>query len=378
MRPTWAEIRLDHIAANYRSIKTLVGEKVEVMAVVKADAYGHGALPIATHLEKEGVDWFGVALVEEGIALRRAGIKSAILCLGGFWQEEQAHDCIEYNLIPTIYRIDMLDTLNAVARACNQQVKFHVKLDTGMGRLGLSPEQLEEFLRHTTACQQLLLDGVMTHLAAAEEIEKNDFTNAQISRYLDCLRLIRKAGFNPHYEHIANSAGTHGWPQARGNLVRTGGLLYGFWRDVISPISPPPTLAPVLSLHTQIILLKSVPAGTLLGYGGSFRTTRESRIATLPIGYYDGLRRAYSNNGRVLVRGQSAPIVGRISMDLTLIDVTDITGVCLSDKVVLIGQSDNLMITAEEMASWIGTISYEVTCALSQRVPRFYLNSPKL
>jgi len=343
-----------------------------VMAVVKANAYGHGSVPVATELEKEGADWFGVALVEEGVELRAAGIRTPILCLGGFWQEDQASACIENDLTPALYRVDMLDTLQKAARAANRRINFHLKLDTGMGRLGVTPDLLPEFLARAKSSPNLILDGVMTHLASADEPQKSDATTDQISRFFDCLDQVRSQGFNPSYQHISNSAGTHGWPQARCNMVRTGGLLYGFWRDIIAPSPPPPPLSAALSLHSRVTMLKPVASGATLGYGGTFRTERDSLIATIPIGYYDGLRRAYSNNGRVIVRDRFAPIVGRVSMDLTILDVTDINGVGLGDEVILIGRSGDLAITAEDMGSWIGTISFEVSCAISDRVPRIY------
>lgn len=372
MRPTWAEIRLDRVASNYLSVKRFAD--VEVMAVVKADAYGHGAVEIASYLEQRGfVDWFGVALVEEGKSLRQAGITTPILCLGGFWQAEQARECVELSLTPTIYRIDMLQTLHEVAQAAGRKVPYHLKLDTGMGRLGIQPTQLSEFMDYASRCSSLILDGVFTHFASADEPEKNWQTQAQIDCYKECLAQMELCGVIPRYYHLSNSAGLHRWKEARGNLVRTGGLLYGLWRDIIAPHPEPPRIEPVLSLHSRIILLKQVPAGVPLGYGGTFTTERHSLIATIPVGYSDGLRRGCSNNGRVIIRGQYAPIVGRVSMDLTLLDVTDIPDVALGDEVLLIGDSGGLCITAEEVAARIGTISFEVTCAISNRVPRIYI-----
>ncbi len=376
MRPTWAEVRLDCIADNYHKIKQFVGDKIEVMAVIKANGYGHGAKAIANYLEKHlpALDWFGVALAEEGILLRQAGVNTPILCLGGFWQEDQASECIKYNLIPTIYRFDMLTSLAKAARANSCQAKFHLKIDSGMGRLGILPSELNLFLNTLKNYPELILDGAMTHLASADEQDKNTFTENQIATFQNCLAEIKASGFNPKYQHISNSAGTCSWPQAYGNLVRAGGLLYGLTDTLGSNV--PITVTPALSLHTRIILLKKVPAGASLGYGNSFFTKRESLIATLPIGYDDGLMRAYSNKGQVLVRGQFAPIVGRVSMDLTLIDVTDIDQATLGDKVTIIGKSENNAISAEQMAAVMGTISYELTCGLSARVPRIYLSSP--
>lgn len=370
MRPTWAEIRLDRVASNYRSVKRFVGAGIAVMAVVKADAYGHGAIEVARYLERQGVDCFGVALVEEGKALRQAGITAPIVCLGGFWQ--QARECVDFGITPAIYRIDMLQELEEAAQAAARKVPYHLKLDTGMGRLGVQPAQLGEFLDYARKCSWLVLEGVFTHFASADEPEKDWQTKAQIDRYRACLAQIESCGISPRYHHLSNSAGLHRWKDARGNLVRTGGLLYGLWRDIIAPQPEPPSLEPVLSLHSRIILLKTVPAGTTLGYGATFTTERQSLIATIPIGYDDGLRRACSNNGRVIVRGCYAPIVGRVSMDLTLLDVTDVLGVTLGDEVLLIGAANGLRVTAEEVAARTGTISFEVTCAISGRVPRIY------
>ncbi len=343
--------------------------------MVKANAYGHGAVAISSYLEKEGIDWLGVALTEEAIELRQAGIKSPILCLGGFWQTAQAYDCFNYGLTPTVYRLDMVDTLASVAAITQQEIKFHLKIDTGMGRLGIAVKELSPLLARVADTPYLILDGVMTHLASADEPAKAEFTLQQLKLFQDCLASIKGAGFHPTYRHIANSPATCAWPAAHGNMVRVGGLLYGLWRDVTAPNANVPSLSPALSLYTRIILLKEVAAGMALGYGGTFSTSRKSLIATLPIGYRDGLRRNYSNVGQVLIRGQYAPIVGRVSMDLTLVDVTDVRGVALGDEVVLIGTSQARLIGAEDMAAWIDTISYEVTCALSERVPRFYLDT---
>lgn len=377
MRPTWAEVRLDYIASNYYKVKEFVGDKIQVMAVIKANAYGHGATAIASYLEKypPTPDWFGVALAEEGILLRQAGVKTPILCLGGFWQEDQASECIKYNLVPTIYRFDMLESLAKAARVADCTAKFHLKIDSGMGRLGILPSELSDLLNSLQNYPELILDGVMTHLASADEPDKNSFTQNQINTFQNCLSQIKAFGLNPTYQHISNSAGTCSWPQAYGNLVRAGGLLYGL-TDTLAP-NVKLKLRPALSLHTRIILLKKVPVGASLGYGNSFFTKRESLIAVLPIGYDDGLMRAYSNKGQVLVRNQIAPIVGRVSMDLTLIDVTDIAQVEIGDKVTIIGETENKSISAEQMAAITGTISYELTCGLSGRVPRIYLDEAK-
>jgi len=370
-RPTWAEIHLDNLLHNYRTIKSLVAPGVKVMAVVKADAYGHGAVPAAKALEAEGVDFLGVALPEEGMELRAAGIKAPILCFGGFWGD-QAPMLIDNEITPVIYRLDAAIALNEAARARSKPVNYHLKIDTGMGRLGIPSSEVKAFAERLKEFKRIKLDGVMTHFACADEPDKNDFTLGQIERFNQAFAAIESLGFQPTYRHLANSAGTHAHPQSWGNLVRSGGMLYGLWRDIIAPVPAPPPLKPVMSLHSSIAYLKRVPKGASLGYGCSFQTERESLIATLPIGYADGYRRAHSNNGQVIVRGQFAPVVGRVSMDLTIIDVTDVAGAQLDDEVVLMGEQGGLSIFAENLARQIGTISFEITCNISGRVPRMY------
>lgn len=342
------------------------------MPALKADAYGHGAVECARALENEGAAWFGVALPEEGLALRRSGIKTPVLCLGGFW-EGQENILVEHQLTPVIFRLDLLERLNLAARTAGVIVDYHLKVDTGMGRLGVSPSELRPFLDCAVAFESTRLDGVMTHLASADLSERREFTESQISVFEEALDAVRSDGHGPRWVHIANSAGAHGYPYSHGNLVRLGGVLYGLWRDVTDRTLEPLEWRPVMSVHTRITLVKSVPPGTPLGYGSTFVTGRESRIATLPIGYEDGLSRALSNRGHVLVGERVAPIVGRVSMDLTLIDVTDVPGAGIGDRAVIIGVDGSNQISAEEVAGQIGSISYEVTCGISDRVPRLYI-----
>jgi alanine racemase len=369
-RPTWAEISLAALKHNYLTIKNHLGDTAQLMAVVKANAYGHGAVECARALEEINADWFGVALVEEGIELRRAGITRPIFCLGGFWRG-QADAVIEHDLTPAVYRLDQAEELNARAGALGRIVDFHLKVDTGMGRLGIRLDELAEFARSLGRFDNMKLDGALTHLAAADSVT-TDYTDGQIARYEEAVETLRARGFNPSWRHMANSAGIHGYPQSHGNLARAGAAMYGLKRDVLSPRMEPFDTRPVMSLYSRIVMLKTVPAGAPLGYGLTFTTVRESIIATLPIGYADGLRRLHSNNGRVLIRGHFAPIVGRVSMDLTIIDVTDVPGVELGDEAVLIGERNRLKISAEDLAEQVGTISYEIVTGISARVPRKY------
>jgi alanine racemase len=373
-RPTWAEIDLDALAHNLTVIRGQVGSDVGVMAAVKADAYGHGAVECARRLEKEGVDWFGIALPEEGVELRDAGITRPILCLGGFWEGQQ-EVCLQQKLTPVVYRLDMIEALDRAARDAGIVVDVHVKIDTGMGRLGVQPDEVPEFSAALMSFQNIRVDGLMTHLAAADDQDQESFTESQLTQFQRAVSVFRERGFSPTFIHAANSAASFAFPESLGNLVRPGGALYGFIRDVFPSNIGAPALRPVMSLHSRIMLLKKVSRGERLGYGGTFETTRESTIATIPIGYDDGYRRALSNRGRVIVRGSFAPVVGRVSMDLTLVDVTDVSAVSINDEVTLLGSEGELSITAEEVAEAAATISYEITCGISRRVPRICLSS---
>ncbi len=370
-RPTWAEINLDNLQHNFRVMRLAMGAGVAIMPAVKADAYGHGARECAAALERAGADWFGVAMPEEGLQLREAGISRPILCLGGFW-EGQENVVIEADLTPAVFRVDLLERLDCAARERKTVADYHVKIDTGMGRLGVPSGEFDDFLESISRFERVRMDGMMTHFAAADESDRQEFTCEQMRHFNEALESARSRGHNPTWIHQANSGAAHALPSSRGRMVRLGGVLYGLWRDVTDSRVPPFDWRPVMSLHTRISLLKTVSKGAPLGYGGSFVTTRESRIATLPVGYEDGLRRGLSNRGRVIVRGRMAPIVGRVSMDLTLVDVTDIDGAAVGDEVVIIGSQGECTITAEEIAAQLGTISYEVTCAISDRVPRVY------
>src|SRR5690349_19102588 len=377
-RPTWAEIDLNNLAANFNRVRQRVSPVARVMAVIKANAYGHGAVACARRLAQEGADWFGVALPEEGIELRSAGITQPLLCLGGFWPG-QAAACVQYHLTPVVYRLDMIDALNQAASNAGVVADVHLKVDTGMGRLGVRFDQLSEFANALAQFRNVRIDGIMSHLAAADDMTCEPLTRDQIQRFEDSVVVFRDHGYHPTHLHLANSAGMFGHRDAWGNMVRPGGVLYGLWRDVLPPsTSPPPGLLPVMSLHSRISLLQWVPAGETIGYGCTFAASRRSLIATLPVGYHDGYMRGLSNRAHVIVRGAFAPVVGRISMDLTLIDVTNVAGVELDDQVTLLGcnrQQPDITIPVEDLARIVGTLSYEVTCGVSERVPRVYVDS---
>ena len=373
-RPTWALIDLDALASNFRWVRGRVSPGVRVMAVVKANAYGHGAVRCARRLAAEGADWFGVALPEEGVELRRAGLSQPVLSLGGFW-EGQERLCLGERIVPVVYRLDMVEALDRAAREAGVVADVHLKVDTGMGRLGVRYDELGEFADALRSFKNVRVDGVMTHFAAADDPDQNCFTDEQVARFRSAVELLRERGHNPTYEDLANSAGTFAHPAGWGNMVRPGGVLYGLWRDILPPAPEPPPLLPVMALRTRITLVKRVHTGETLGYGCTFEASRETTVATLPIGYNDGYVRALSNRGRAIVHGQYAPVVGRVSMDLTLMDVTDVPGVRSGDAVTLIGADGGLSVPAEDIARTAGTLSYEITCGVSARVPRVYKDS---
>ncbi len=371
-RPTWAEINLENLAFNFRSVKKFVSEKIEYMAVVKADAYGHGAIECAKKLEAEGVNWLGVALPEEGLELRQHNIKTPILCLGSFW-EEQANLLLQNNLTPVLYQLSQAENLNHCAAERNVIADVHIKIDTGMGRIGVRYDDVGEFAENLKTFRNLRVEGVMTHFAAADNLAENDFTNLQIKRFDEAVNVFEVNGFRPKYKDLANSPGAIAHKNTLGNMVRLGGVLYGLGGDVLPSEIVKPELKPVMSLHSRIAHLKKVPKGETLGYSRTFTTARDSVIATIPIGYQDGFRRSLSNNGRAIVKNNFAPVVGRVSMDWTLLDVTNISGVKVNDEVILIGSSETLNVSAEELARNTGTISYEITCGINRRVTKIYV-----
>lgn len=397
LRPTWAEISLPALRRNFERIRGLAGAR-QVMAVIKADAYGHGAVSVAKCLAGCGVDWFGVATVEEAVELRQAGIEHPILLLGGLYMSDPA-DLVEYRLTPSLSSTARLDTYAECARRFQQPIGFHLKVDTGLGRLGLPPARLPLFLARYRELEGLELKGLFTHLASAEDLIASQ-TDEQLERFQAAAKELPWYKVQPELIHISNSAALLVRDDFPENLVRIGALLYGYCLPLVYPqgepaglvrhrsgaASEPPnvlqngTLAhladfePVLSFKSQVVYLKDVPSNTPLGYGASFYTRRPSRIATVPVGYADGLSRALSSRGRAIINDGYARIVGSISMDLTLIDVTDIPGVEVGDEVILIGRSEHCSITAQEIAAQLETVPYEVLCSIGKRVPRIYLD----
>jgi len=367
---TRAEIDLDNLAFNFRSIRGFVGEKVKILAVVKADAYGHGAVECSKRLETEGADWFGVATIEEAVELRMSGIRFPILYFRGYWPGDE-HLIDGYDITPVLFDLDHAEVLDRKAQAVGRIVDVHIKIDTGMGRVGVPFQDAGEFAARFAKFRNLHVDGIMTHFASADDMQ-SELTSEQMRRFADAVSIFHEKGFRPLVLDMANSPGAVAHPDSHATMIRVGGMLYGLGDDVLPSGIDRPELRPVMSLRSTIAFLKTMPAGSGIGYGQTFTTSRESVIASVPIGYYDGYRRCLSNKAHVLVKGQRVPLVGRISMDWITIDVTDVKDVEKCDEVLLMGSSENTVIKAEELARICDTISYEITCGIGKRVPRVY------
>lgn len=375
-RPTVAITDLDALVFNYRSVRSFVGDEVRIMAVVKANAYGHGAVQCSRSLQAEGVEWFGVALPAEALELRRGGITSRILCLGGFWHGQEPL-LFQQNITPAIASLEQAERLDRIARERGEVIDVHVKFDTGMGRIGIRRDHADEFAQQMARLPGLRIEALMTHFAAADDLAQNAFTELQADKMAEIEAVFRSKGFTPRFTDLANSPAAVAHPSTRKSLVRLGGVLYGLGGDVLPKGIEKPELKPVLSLRSEITHLKRVPAGESLGYGRSFVTGRDSLIATIPVGYADGLPRRLSGRGRVIINDRYAPIVGRISMDWTIVDVTDITDAEVGNSVQLIGSSANCAILAEDLAVSTETISYEITCGIGSRVGRQFIGLPE-
>jgi alanine racemase len=376
-RPTWAEVSLRTLRENYRTIRDYVGPGVTVCAVVKAYAYGHGAVECAKALQDEGATWLGITSLDEAIPLREEGIDTRILLMTGFWRGEE-EEVVRLGLTPTLWEVAHVELMEKAAiRVGVQQHHVHLKIDTGMGRLGATVEELAQVLQALRSASHLKLEGVATHLASSEVLDAPSVA-VQLKNFEAARRLLREFGFNPTHVHAANTSAVISHHESWNTMVRPGLALYGYHLPferagrVVSGRGLKMPLKPVLTWKTRIFSLREMKAGQALGYGGTYVTKAPSRIAVLPVGYADGLNRGLSAGGRVIVRESYAPIVGRISMDLTLVDVTGISDIEVGDEVVLLGSSDGLNVDAREHAELANTIPYEILCAISKRVPRRY------
>ena len=366
--PTQVAINLDAVASNVRSIASALGTSVSMMAVVKSNAYGHGAPEVARAAISSGADMLAVANFEEALELRRAGIAAPILTLG-YLPAQAIPRAIKHDITVTLYDSEQAQQYQAAAGANNGKLSVHIKVDTGMGRLGALPADAEALCRRVGALPTFQLEGIYSHFSSADA--DSQYTALQLSRFCDLLRRMERNGFHFQFVHAANSAALLTQPDSHFNLVRPGLMLYG-----LNPLADgvgPDWLKPAMTWKTTIAQLKTLPAGSAVGYGNTYLTQGRERIAVLPVGYADGLRRSPQTWREVLVHGRRAPLVGRVSMEKTTINVSQIAGVQAGDEVVLLGRQGDEEISAEEIAGWIGSISYDVVTAIAPRVPRTFM-----
>lgn len=372
-RPTLAEIDLSALHHNFKTIRSSIPPRTEILAVVKADAYGHGFMDISRELEKLGVNAFGVAFLAEGIQLRKSGIDKPILLLGGVYPGQE-RKCIGYNISTTVFTMEQALALNHAAGKLFRKAQLHLKIDTGMGRLGVQYNSTPQFLAELKKLPNIALEGIISHFASADELDESGqyFTRLQAERFNWSVAEVRKAGYSPRYIHIANSAASLLREIPGCNLVRPGIALYGALPS--ADFQGKLNIKPVMHLKSRIAMLKEVDPGTTISYARRFTADNKTLIASVPVGYADGYPRALTNRGEVLIRGRRAKVVGTVCMDWIMLDVTDIPSVAVGDEVVLLGPDGRgNAIQAEELANWAGTIPYEIFCGISKRVPRVYL-----
>ena len=367
LRPVWAEVDLDAVAHNVHALRALVAP-ASVLAVVKADAYGHGALPVARAAIDAGAAMLGVALVEEGVALRHGGVQAPVLVLSEP-VAAAADAVVEHRLVPAVYTAEGIDALGAAAARASVRLAVHLKVDTGMHRLGVAADAAAAFTRWAAGLDGVVVSGIFTHFACADDPSPAGVaaTDAQLSAFAAVLADLEATGDRPPTVHAANSAAVLARPDAGFDLVRPGIAVYGL---PPGPEVPVDDLRPVLTWRSQVAQVHELGPDEGVGYGHTWRTARPSRVATVPVGYADGLRRAPATWRHVLVRGACAPLVGRVSMDQISIDVTDVPGVRRGDEVVLLGRQGNEELSAAAVADWLGTSCYEVVAEILARVPR--------
>jgi alanine racemase len=387
-RPVWAEVSLSALSYNFHAIRKFVnppGEKRKtprkILSIVKGNAYGHGGPEIAQALAKDGSDWFGVTSVGEAKVVRKYGVRQPILLLTGFWPGEEA-EIVKHKLTPAVHRCEQLPLLERAAARRGRKISFHLKIDTGMNRLGISTSDIDCFARQFAKCKQLQLTGVFTHFASSESFAKTfagEQTPHQEENFFAAVDRLRTLGIDPGLIHLANSGGIVCRPESWADMVRPGAILYGY-HPGYEPVERRPEieaclpLKPVMSLRAAIASLRNVPAGAGVGYGASWIAPRASRIAVLTAGYGDGIHRSLGNRGSVLVDGRLAPIVGIVSMDVCMLDVTDVPEVKVGDVATIHGTDGEHTHPANQIARSIGTVTSDLLCAVSRRVPRIYIS----
>lgn len=374
---SWAEIDLDAIAHNVCEIKKLIGNSVEMMGVVKADAYGHGVLEVVRTLLDNGVTQLAVSMLDEAIQIRNMGINVPILILS-YTDPSRAEEIVSNGVMQTVFNTELASAISKAAVKLDKTAKIHVKIDTGMTRIGFMPgHEAVKSIKEISRMPGITVEGIFTHFASADENER-EYTNMQFKRYMSVCSELLKEGIDIPVKHTCNSGGIMQYPEMYLNMVRPGVILYGLYpssevdREKLQ-------LKPAMTLKANVILVKDVEPDTCISYGRTFRTSRKSKIATIPIGYADGYSRILSNEGKVLINGEFAPIVGRICMDQCMVDVTDLKNeVHTGDEVVLFGCQGNESISVDEVAAKIGTINYETICVIGKRIPRVYFKDGKI
>ncbi len=364
-RNVWAEVDLSAIAHNVQVTRKVLKPGTKICAVVKADAYGHGAVPVATAALAAGVNYLAVSMTQEAIELREAGIMAPILILGTM-TEEHEKALVDYNITQTVYDLSVAQELSAAALQENKIAKVHLAVDTGMNRIGCRPEEAADLAEAISKLPHVELEGMFSHFASADEADK-EFANRQYQKFMQALNAIKERGIHIPLVHIDNSAGITEMPGTECDMVRQGITLYGLWPsgDVLRSLD----IRPALSLKAEVVFVKDVPAGEKIGYGCTYETKKPMKIATLPLGYADGFSRALSNKGYITIRGYKAPIVGRICMDQFMVDVSNVPDAHRGDEAIIFGPGG---VSLEQMAKWVNTIPYELMCLLSTRVPRKY------
>ena len=371
-----AEINLDALQHNIKQIKNILHPQSKIMGVVKADAYGHGAIEVSKVLIEQGVERLAVAILEEGIQLREAGIQVPILILG-YTPPCQAKIAVQYHLTPTVFTYEIAQAFSKAGEEYNQVVPIHLKMDTGMGRIGfLVKEQSLEEIERIKNLPYLQIEGIYTHFSTADE-EDQSFTCQQMNQFYSFIHRLEKRGINVPIKHASNSAGIIEFEEGHFNLVRPGIILYGLYPSA-SINQEKLKLYPVMSLKTHISHIKEVEKGVPISYGRTYITEKKTLVATLPVGYADGYSRRLSPGGKVLIRGIKVPIIGRICMDQCMVDITNIPQAQIGDEVVLMGTQGRQSILAEEIADVLGTIHYEVVCMVGKRIPRVYVKNHHL
>lgn len=373
-RDTRADVYLDRLAANVRAVRALIGPGVVLLAVIKADAYGHGAIPVARAVLAAGAGWLGVACVDEGVALRAAGITAPILVMGHAGAAE-LRGAVLGDLTLTLGTAAQCSAFARAAHHLGARVRVHLKVDSGMGRFGVLPDQVDDLARMLRATPEIEVEGCFTHLARGEETP-DLATDAQLVRFEQAVDALARHGIRPRILHAANSGATLIAPHARFTMVRTGLLLYGYKPD--PTVAPGLALQPAMEIQSRLVRVETLPAGSRIGYGHIHTLRRASRIGLVPMGYADGLQRSLSGLGSLVVGGRRVPIIGRISMDQCTLDLSEVDAAQEGDPVQVIGRQRTASVWADDLATWAGTISYEILCGISPRVPRYYLASTTL